>query len=469
MVNIYVIGGGLLGAAAIAAGVWWVAFKKGKRKSSARTSKLATSLRDEKAKGNIILNTIEDGVVFVDEQGTIQLFNPGAANITGWATEDAQGLSWKSVFVFINKKGEQLAEDVTPFGRALISGQTIHDNDVIISSKSNASIDTSFSVSPTINEGKVTGMVCIFRDVSEERKEENQRAEFISTASHEMRTPVAAIEGYLSLALNEKVATIDGRAKDYLQKAHASTKHLGDLFQDLLTSAKAEDGRLINHPEVVEMGDFMEQLTSDLHFSAEKKNLGIDFMIGNSNVSSNTVIDASTPVSLAGTKVVRPLYYTFIDPERMREVITNLFDNACKYTDQGKVSLGLTGNDAVVQIYIRDTGHGIPPEDIPHLFQKFYRVDNTATRTIGGTGLGLFICRKIVELYKGRIWVESVLGQGSTFYINLPRIDAQQAEKMLAAKANDPTQSSTTIPAAGTIAAPTATGATTSVPTAPLA
>ena len=87
MVNIYVIGGGLLGAAAIAAGVWWVAFKKGKRKSSARTSKLATSLRDEKAKGNIILNTIEDGVVFVDEQGTIQLFNPGAANITGWATE----------------------------------------------------------------------------------------------------------------------------------------------------------------------------------------------------------------------------------------------------------------------------------------------------------------------------------------------------------------------------------------------
>ncbi len=460
MLNIYVIGGGLLGVALIGSAAWWLLLLHSKHRSSASTTKLATSLRDEKAKGDIILSTIEDGVVFVDGQGTIQLFNPGAANITGWAVEDAQGLSWKSVFVFINKKSEQLAEDVTPFGRAFISGQTVRDNDAIISTKSNTAIDTSFTVSPTINEGKVTGLVCIFRDVSEERKEENQRAEFISTASHEMRTPVAAIEGYLSLALNEKVATIDGRAKDYLEKAHASTKHLGELFQDLLTSAKAEDGRLINHPEIIEMGDFMEQLTSDLHFSAEKKNLGIDFMIGNNSVSSNTIIDASTPVSLAGTKVVRPLYYTLIDPERMREVITNLFDNACKYTDQGKISLGLTGNDAVVQIYIRDTGHGIPPEDIPHLFQKFYRVDNTATRTIGGTGLGLFICRKIVELYKGRIWVESALGQGSTFYINLPRIEAQAAEKLLAEKAIDPGQT-TVVPSAAAASVPSATGATT--------
>ncbi|HSX07208.1 MAG TPA: PAS domain-containing sensor histidine kinase [Candidatus Saccharimonadia bacterium] len=457
MLNIYVIGGGLLSVALLGGALWWVMLLRTKRKSSSSTTKLASSLRDEKVKGDIILRAIEDGVVFIDGQGTIQLFNPGAATITGWATEDAQGLSWKSVFTFINKKGEQLPEDVTPFGRAFISGQTVRDNDAIISSKSNAAIDTSFTVSPTIGEGKVTGLVGIFRDVSEERKEENQRAEFISTASHEMRTPVAAIEGYLSLALNEKVATIDGRAKDYLEKAHASTKHLGELFQDLLTSAKAEDGRLINHPEVVEMGDFMEQLTSDLHFSAEKKNLGIDFMIGNNSVSSNTVIDASTPVSLAGTKVVRPLYYTLIDPDRMREVITNLFDNACKYTDQGKVSLGLTGNDAVVQIYIRDTGHGIPPEDIPHLFQKFYRVDNSATRTIGGTGLGLFICRKIVELYKGRIWVESALGQGSTFYINLPRIDAQAAEKLLAEKTSETVQASAT-PAAGTVAAPTVAG-----------
>jgi signal transduction histidine kinase len=119
----------------------------------------------------------------------------------------------------------------------------------------------------------------------------------------------------------------------------------------------------------------------------------------------------------------------------MREVVTNLFDNAVKYTDQGKVSIGLTGDDQVVQFYVRDTGPGIPTEDLSHLFQKFYRVDNSATRTIGGTGLGLFICRKIVELYNGRIWVESELGKGSSFFINFPRLDTKRVAELQASSA----------------------------------
>ena len=478
MQNILIIGGGVVGVALAVGAVWYFAMRRGKRKASANTSKLASTLRDEKAKSDIILSTIEDGVVFVDEQETIQLFNNGAANITGWSREDAIGLDWKSVFTFINGKGEPIDPLQTPFAKAHRTGQTARDNTANITSKSNNPIAVSFSVSPIVGNAKVTGMVGIFRDVSAERQEENQRAEFISTASHEMRTPVAAIEGYLSLSLNEKVATIDSRAKDYLEKAHASTKHLGELFQDLLASAKAEDGRLTNHPEVIEMGGFMEQLTSDLHFAAEKKNLAMDFMIGDSTITTNTVIDASTPVSMGGAdKVIRPLYYILADPERLREVVTNLFDNACKYTDSGKISLGLTGNDSVVQVYIRDTGHGIPAEDIPHLFQKFYRVDNSATRTIGGTGLGLFICRKIVELYNGRIWVESAIGQGSTFYINLPRLTTQQAEAMQAQQASTTNQGAnntgidasakpaTVVAPAAPVAAASAQSAASTVPT----
>jgi signal transduction histidine kinase len=233
-----------------------------------------------------------------------------------------------------------------------------------------------------------------------------------------MRTPVAAIEGYLSLAMNDKVATIDSRARDYLEKAHASTSHLGRLFQDLLNSAKAEDGRLSSHPITMEVGAWLEQLSNDLRFVAEKKGLTVEFVVG-----SSQNIDATND----GRNIIKPLYYVTADPDRMREVITNLFDNAVKYTDSGKISIGLTGDAHVVQIYVRDTGPGIPAEDIPHLFQKFYRVDNTATRTIGGTGLGLFICRKIVELYQGRIWVESQTGKGSSFFINLPRLDTATA------------------------------------------
>jgi signal transduction histidine kinase len=238
-----------------------------------------------------------------------------------------------------------------------------------------------------------------------------------------MRTPVAAIEGYLALALNDKVSTVDSRARGYLEKAHDSTEHLGKLFQDLLTSAKAEDGRLTSHPVVIEVGEFLEQLSNDLRFVAEKKSMLVEFTVG-----GNQTIDASK--GAASSKVIRPLYYALADQDRLREVVTNLFDNAVKYSEKGKITIGLTGNDEVVQFFVRDTGNGIPAGDIQHLFQKFYRVDNSATRTIGGTGLGLFICRKIIELYGGRIWVESVEKQGSTFYINLPRLSTQKAEQL---------------------------------------
>lgn len=454
MQNSSVIGGGVLVAAIIGGYIWWVAAKRGKKKGTSSTSTLASSLRDEKAKSDIILNAIDDGVVLIDDQQVIRLFNPGASTITGWKKEEAEGLDWRLVLKFTDSKGEPLADGQTSLDKAQVSGQSVRDNNANITSKSNKAVATSFSVSPLLDGAKqVTGLVGIFRDVSEERQEEAQRAEFVSTASHEMRTPVAAIEGYLSLALNDKVATIDGRARDFLEKAHSSTQHLGQLFQDLLTSAKAEDGRLTNHPQVIEVGDYLEKLTSDLRFSAQKKNLFVEFLVGNSGT-----IDASTPVTLASGKVVRPLYYVTADPDRLREVITNLFDNACKYTDSGKISLGLTGNDSVVQLYVRDTGAGIPPEDVSHLFQKFYRVDSSATRTIGGTGLGLFICRKIIELYQGRIWVESTVGKGSTFYINLPRLTTQQAEQLLAAETATSTRPAGSSTSSVEVVTPVSTG-----------
>lgn len=425
------IGGGLI----VVCGVilaWFLVRNKARGRAIANTSSLASSLRNEKEKSDIILGAIEDGVVLIDDQQVIRHFNQGASIITGWSREEAESLDWHSVLKFTNSKGESIANDQTPIAKAFATGIGIRNSTVIMTTKSGNSLTASFSVSPLAdNTKRSTGVVAVFRDVSEERAEENQRAEFISTASHEMRTPVAAIEGYLSLALNDKVATIDNRARDYLEKAHASTQHLGQLFQDLLTSAKAEDGRLANHPSVVEMGAFIEQLVQDLRFSAEKKGLFMEFLFGNTDIK-----DASHAAGAKDmNKVVRPLYYVHVDPDRIREVITNIFDNACKYTQEGKVSIGLTGNEGVVQMYIRDTGAGIPAEDISHLFQKFYRVDNSATRTIGGTGLGLFICRKIVELYQGRIWVESELGRGSTFYINLPRLDSKRAEQLMATEA----------------------------------
>lgn len=386
-----------------------------------RASILANSLHDEKKKSDIILNSIGDGVILLDSEQTIQLFNPAAGKITGWDPKEAVGIDHKLVIQLQNEKGEPYLENETPVARAFIEKQSITDREAELLTKQKTVKSVDITVTPLLDdEEQVSGSTVVFRDVSEQRKEEAQRADFISTASHEMRTPVAAIEGYLALALNDNVSKIDDKARDFLNKAHDSTRHLGKLFQDLLTSAKAEDGRLTNHPRVVEMGQFLTELTDTFKFTAQSKGIGVEFVLG----AQDSIIDASD------TNTVKPLYYAHVDPDRMREVITNLFDNAIKFTEAGKVSLGLTGNESIVQIRIQDTGAGIPAEDIPHLFQKFYRVDNSAVRTIGGTGLGLFICRKIVELYHGRIWVESELGKGSTFYINIPRINSNQAIEM---------------------------------------
>jgi signal transduction histidine kinase len=174
------------------------------------------------------------------------------------------------------------------------------------------------------------------------------------------------------------------------------------------------------------MGTYLQQLSDELKFTAQNKKLDSEFVIGSSHINTDP-----NPRDVAQQHLLKPLYYVLVDPERLREIVTNLFDNACKYTIEGKISIGLTGNSDVVQFYIRDTGTGIPKDDVLHLFQKFYRVDNSATRTIGGTGLGLFICRKIVELYHGRIWVESELGKGSTFFVNIPRLSPERASELL--------------------------------------
>jgi PAS domain S-box-containing protein len=402
------------------------------KKPATSSDNISARLHDEKLKFEVIVNSIEDGVLLIDEEGVVQLCNPAASTITGWPVDEATGINVLRIMTMLDEKGKPEADNQNPFSQIYTTRATIRDSKAVLQNRQGKQIGLNLVITPLLTQdSSVSATIAVFRDVTQERAEEQQHADFISTASHEMRTPVAAIEGYLALALNDKVATIDNRARDYLEKAHSSTQHLGELFQDLLTSAKAEDGRLTSHPGVIELGAFLEQLTSDLRLVAEKKALFVEYVFGSSNV-----VDATG--GEAGEKVIRPLYYVYADPDRLREVVTNLFDNAVKYTPEGKISLGLAGDDQVAQCYVRDTGPGIPADDIPHLFQKFYRVDNSATRTIGGTGLGLFICRKIIELYGGRIWAESELGKGSTFYINLPRLTTERAAELQRSGASNP-------------------------------
>lgn len=396
--------------------------------NSSQLAYLQGELKANQHQSELLVQSLSDGVFMIDTEGTITLINPSAAKLVGWQPSDAIGTDYRSVIVLLDEKGESLESSLNPIAKIIDMLQP-SDHTYQLKPQSGEPLMVSLVTSPIVDTktNKLQGVIVVLRDISIAHKSEKQQADFVSTASHEMRTPVAAIEGYLQLALNDKVASIDPRARDYLTKALDSAHHLGQLFQDLLTSAKAEDGRLVNHAVVTEMGVFLENLSETFKFTADRKGLTTEFVV------------ASSTSSQGNSRVVKPLYYTHVDQDRLREVITNLFDNAVKYTSSGKITIGLTGNNEVVQLFVKDTGPGIPPEDVPHLFQKFYRVDNSATRTVGGTGLGLYICKEIIDMYKGRIWAESTVDVGSTFYINLPRLSHQQADTLRAKEAQTST------------------------------
>ena len=365
--------------------------------------------------GKAILDAVDDGVLAVDSKGNILVINPAAEQITGWNGSDAVGLVFNSVLKITNNEGGEMIEISNPVNRVLKTGENFTTRDLFIKTQSGKIIPIFLAVNSI--DGQNSGVVVVFRDISKELKDNREQAEFISTASHEMRTPVASIEGYIGLALNPATATIDARAKSYLQKAHENTKHLGQLFQDLLDITKAEDGRLKNEPVVLDAIEFSRNIWEGLKPKAEAKGLNYIFEPD----------DHKT-----GEKTLTPVFFIHADRDHLHEILNNLFENAIKYTPSGMVSVNVTGDNNNVQISVKDSGIGIPAEDIPHLFQKFYRVDNSETREINGTGLGLFLSRKLTESIGGFLDVESEYKKGSTFTVKLPRITRENAEKLKA-------------------------------------
>jgi len=383
-------------------------------------SALARELGQVASKSEVVINAIGEGVLAVNGQGVIDLINPAAAQLVGWGKSDAIGLNYKSILKLVDSRGNELDSAHDPVSITFASNKPTGPGEFTLNTQSDKSILVSVLVSPIGQPG--SGAIIVFRNITNERAEEREQAEFISTASHEMRTPVASIEGYLGLALNPRTAQVDDKARDFINKAHEAAQHLGRLFQDLLDVSKAEDGRMQNNPKVVDIGKFMADIADGLRPKAEQKGLKLIFKprVGTGDMHERGIGRTLTPV-----------FYANVDNDHLREVGDNLVENAIKYTPTGEVVIDVTGDDQHVTISIADTGLGIPLEDQPHLFQKFYRVDNTDTREIGGTGLGLYLCRRLVETMNGRIWVDSAYKKGSTFYVELPRTSSTEAQSII--------------------------------------
>ena len=386
-----------------------------RQKTDDNTSNLENRLSAVENKSDVVINAIDDGVLAISKDGNIELINPSAQQIIGWDQGDALGLNWKSVLKLVTSDGKDVEDLENPIAQSLSKNQPTHNDKLFLLTSSEKRILVSIVSSPVGTEGE--GVIVVFRDITKEKAEEREQAEFISTASHEMRTPVASIEGYLGLALNPATAHIDEKARDFITKAHESAQHLGRLFQDLLDISKVEDGRMKNNPKIINVNEFLKDIFDGLATKANEKQLNYIFM--------PDIIDEGKEKSL------QPIFYANIDPDHFREVVSNLIENAIKYTPSGEVVVNVTGDDKQISVSVKDSGIGIPAEDIPHLFQKFYRVDNSDTREIGGTGLGLYLSRRLAEAMSGNLRVESKYKEGSTFYLEIPRMSSSEAKQRL--------------------------------------
>lgn len=386
-----------------------------RQKTDDNTSNLENRLSAVENKSDVVINAIDDGVLAISKDGNIELINPSAQQIIGWDQGDALGLNWKSVLKLVTSDGKDVEDLENPIAQSLSKNQPTHNDKLFLLTSSEKRILVSIVSSPVGTDGE--GIIVVFRDITKEKAEEREQAEFISTASHEMRTPVASIEGYLGLALNPATAHIDEKARDFITKAHESAQHLGRLFQDLLDISKVEDGRMKNNPKIINVNEFLKDIFDGLATKASEKQLNYIFM--------PDIIDEGKEKSL------QPIFYANIDPDHFREVVSNLIENAIKYTPSGEVVVNVTGDDKQISVSVKDSGIGIPAEDIPHLFQKFYRVDNSDTREIGGTGLGLYLSRRLAEAMSGNLRVESKYKEGSTFYLEIPRMSSSEAKQRL--------------------------------------
>ena len=396
--------------------IWHIKSETGDDNQAYR--ELASELSQVAGKAEVVINAIADGVIALDSQGIIQLINPAAQRLIGWGKQDALTLNYKSVLKLVDKEGNELQPSIDPVVLALSNNQQVKSDEFTLVTNAGKKLLISIVVSPVGQPG--SGVIVVFGDITKEKAEEREQAEFISTASHEMRTPVASIEGYLGLALNPATAQIDDKARDFITKAHESAQHLGHLFQDLLDVTKADDRRLSNNPKAVDVSAFTHDIVQGLTPKAHEKGLRILYKPQPDDEDEE-----------GGERRINPAYFANVDNDHLREIIANLVENAIKYTPEGDVVVDITGDNDKIVISVADSGIGIPKEDQVHLFQKFYRVDNSATREIGGTGLGLYLCRKLAEAMGGRIWLESEFKKGSTFYLEIPRITHEEATRLI--------------------------------------
>jgi two-component system, OmpR family, sensor histidine kinase ResE len=342
------------------------------------------ALSMEKEQLSSILSSLEDGVVATDLDGYITLANPPAL------------LRFKSIAVAqdVREGAKRLPERLRRIMQVAVSSKTSVIEELYAEGRS-----IMVTMTPLFeSDGKtIRGIVAVFRDVTEERRLDRLRKDFIANVSHELRTPLSMMQGYAEALLDEFGDDPEQR-RELTSIIHDETLRMKRLVNDLLDLAQLESGHFqmnFDHTDIV----------------ALVKKVARKFQ----------ALAADRDIQLTGDLPEYPVL-VWADEDRMEQVFTNLLDNAIRHTGPaGTVQLTVSEADATVQVAVSDTGSGIPEEDIPYIWERFYKADKARTRGSSGTGLGLAITRHIVLEHRGDIQVQSKLGEGTTFVVTIPK------------------------------------------------
>ncbi|WP_201713362.1 ATP-binding protein [Rossellomorea arthrocnemi] len=339
------------------------------------------ALSQEKEQLSSILSSMADGVITFNRDGTILITNPPADRfLQHWYYEQSE------------ESEEAIPTTIRELLQSVVVTEMEQTGELSLQGRSYVVI-----VSPLYNNNTIRGAVAVVRDMTEERRLDKLRKDFIANVSHELRTPISMLQGY-SEAIVDDIAGSEEEKKEIARIIYDESLRMGRLVNDLLDLARMEAGHITLNKDVIGVMSFTERVTNKFIGLAKEKKVSIYF---ESDVEINKEI--------------------YMDPDRIEQVLTNLIDNALRHTPTGgEVTVSLTEKKGGFLFHVRDTGSGIPEEDLPFVFERFYKADKARTRGKSGTGLGLAIAKNIIESHKGHIQVQSKVDQGTTFTFFLP-------------------------------------------------
>ena len=367
-----------------------------RKKIETQLEQTFNNLREEKEKIKTILFSIGDGVVVIDNNMQIILFNETASRISDFKVEDVIGKEFREHLEFIT---EETSQDASQFiVKCIQSGEiTKMPKGTVLKTRSGELVPVDDTAAPLKNnKGEVVGCVVVFRNVTEERSIDKAKTEFVSLASHQLKTPLASINWYSDLLISDKKGQLSENQRDYMNEIVGSSKRMVDLVNSLLNVSRIELGTFVIEPEKVDMKAVAKSIIAELAPMIEKKKIKIS-------------------EKYEGVKEI-PL-----DQKLIRIIFQNLLSNAVKYTpDKGSVDLSISEKNKNYLITVKDSGYGIPKQEQVKIFTKLYRANNVKDKDVEGTGLGLYIVKSIIENSGGKIWFESELNKGTSFFVEIP-------------------------------------------------